>query len=517
MKSIDKFVLVLVASLALLLAGCGGGSSTTTPPVDPGPTAGEMAIMQAQTALTNAEAGLSGATTDAAMLAAYRAIQTAADNLVTALSTHGGSAADIAAAARKSGNAKAMADDLAEKVADAEMEANMAMVATAAKLYAGISASGGTGDDTRTAVYNTTDNADIDVTIGTGTAVTLSEDEDVTVAAHHGWEGQMFTAEPEGDEGTYEAVVYSHVGEAMEGKKFGGAAANDEFEYALTDGALSIDTSATGVPARVALPGVTRTAGTETFNLPDPNPNNEQVITVPGSFHGVTGTYNCDTGAGRDQACSASVAASGFTLTGTWTFTPDDPNTRLMDVPDNMYASYGWWIHKSEDGETFTASAFAANRGDVTAAAAIDTLQGTATYSGGAAGKYALHSTTGGTNDAGHFTADAMLQADFGDDMITGTIDNFVGADGESRNWSVELMETDISATGVIDGLDDASAEVGTAWTIDGTAGATGGQWRGNLYENGDDGVPSIGTGTFYSEFGRDGKMVGAFGVNLDD
>ena len=38
MKSTEKFVLVLVASLGLLLAGCGGGSSTPSPAPDPEPT-----------------------------------------------------------------------------------------------------------------------------------------------------------------------------------------------------------------------------------------------------------------------------------------------------------------------------------------------------------------------------------------------------------------------------------------------------------------------------------------------
>lgn len=464
--------------------------------------------MQAQTALTNAEAGLSGATTDAAMLAAYRAIQTAADNLVTALSTHGGSAMDIAAAARKSGNAKAMADDLADKIADAETKANMAMMATAMKLYTGISAPGGSGADTRIADYASA-NDGLDVTIGTDTAVNLSEDEDATVDANHGWEGMMFTAEPTGDAGTYEAVVYSNVDEPMEGAKFNDATAG--YSLDATTGETGDVTTLTGhMTDRVASPSFDQSAGTKTFELPE----NAKRVVIPGSYRGVDGTYYC----APTATCSATVEAEGFTLAGgTWTFKPDNPESRFMDVPDTDYVSYGWWIHKSEDGETFTASAFTSIRGTVAAASGIDTLKGTATYSGGAAGKYALHSSTGGTNDAGHFIASAMLQADFGDDMITGTIDNFVGADGESRNWSVELMETDINPAGIIDGQDTGNAEVGTAWTIDGTAGATGGQWRGHLRANGADGVPSIGIGTFYSTFGQDGKMVGAFGVNKDD
>ena len=80
------------------------------------------------------------------------------------------------------------------------------------------------------------------------------------------------------------------------------------------------------------------------------------------------------------------------------------------------------------------------------------------------------------------------------------------------------MMEQGINATGVILG-DDGTGTVGTdekmtKWTIDGTPGDAGGEWSGNLYENGDDGVPKVGTGTFFSEYGNDGRMVGGFGVN---
>ena len=545
MKSIDKFVLVLVASLALLLAGCGGGSSTT-PPEDTGPTAGEMAITQAEMALTNAEAGLSGATTDAAMLAAYRAIQTAADNLVTALSTHGGSAADIAAAARKSGNAKAMADDLVDKIANAQMEANTAMAVTAAKLYAGIAAQNGAtatvaagtalSDGERAAAYNdasvpstvtpaATADTRIMVGIGTDTPVALSEDKDATVAANHGWEGKMYTASPD-DDGTYEAVVYSNVGEPTMGKKFGSAATvpgdgTGDYEYQLdaadrdnnANKALTI-VAATHA-AQIALPSVTRTAGKETFKLPEQNPSGEQFITVHGSLHGVSGVFSC--APTPADGCTAAVAAKGFTLEGgTWLFIPSNPDARVTDVPDANYASYGWWIHKSEDGNTFTASAFVDEKGNVPAAAGLNTLQGTAKYRGGAAGKYALSSSTGGTNDAGHFTARATLEADFSDNSITGTVDNFMGADGMSRDWSVELKEAAIAPTGGITRAGADQTDNDTAWTIGGTAADASGTWSGTLFDNGNDDVPKVGTGTFYTEYSTGGKMVGAFGVNKE-
>ncbi len=527
MKSTDKFVLVLVASLALLLAGCGGGSST--PPPDPGPSPAQMAIDDAKAALVEAEAAVSSAMTDVAMAAAYRAIENAANALVAALTTHGGSSAEIAAAARTGGNAKAMADSLDMKNAEAQKAADMAMAATAAKLYAGISAPvANTVSETatiRAAAYNeagTPTGSAVDTHIsvfnGSTTAVSLSEDKMAMIADNHGWAGKRYTASPTGD-GMYEAMVYSNVEAPKQGKKFGSADAvpNDNFQYQLdaADRNGNANKALTYVvadhAADVSLPSVTRTAGTETFHLPDPNNGGAQFINVPGMLHGVSGTFSCDPTTDAD-GCTAAVAAKGFTLGGgTWLFIPSNAEARVTDVPDADYVSYGWWIHKSADG--ITASAFVDHKGAVpTAASNLDTLQGTATYSGGAAGKYALSSSTGGTNDAGHFTASATLEADFSDNMISGTIDNFMGADGMSRDWSVELKKAAIAATGGITRTDDND----TAWTIGGTAASASGEWSGTLYDNGDDNVPQVGTGTFYTEYGMDGKMVGAFGVNKE-
>ena len=53
-----------------------------------------------------------------------------------------------------------------------------------------------------------------------------------------------------------------------------------------------------------------------------------------------------------------------------------------------------------------------------------------------------------------------------------------------------------------------------TKWTIGETAADAAGRWSGTLYDNGDDDVPMIGTGTFVSTYSTEGRMVGAFGVN---
>ena len=261
------------------------------------------ALMGASTTLQSALAALSGSTPTQAQL-------DAANNAVTALNAAITAGADLtddekAPYQREANNAAApirtaqMAFDDAED--EDEKTANAAMAVTASKLFVGIGAAPlvDTGDGVRTAAYSGTNDADITVTFDPDLTETGSTDDtqilkadDTTVADLHGWKGKRYTAAPTGGD-MYEAVVYSNVEPPKQSKKFGGAAANDEFEYGLTDGALAIDTSTAGVSARIALTGVTRTAGTETFKLPDPNPNDATAITVPGSYHGVSGTYKC--------------------------------------------------------------------------------------------------------------------------------------------------------------------------------------------------------------------------------
>ena len=421
-------------------------------------------------------------------------------------------------------------EDRDEKIADAATEA---MKARAAKLHAGISAAtdNSSAETRRFAAYAGTNDSQIAVTIGTADAVNLSEDKKTMVAAHQDWTGKRYTAEPEGEAGTYEAVVYSNVAAPTPGRKFGstepGSGNNRPYEYLLAGGELS-EANADGVggtgdafvPTRVAFEGVTRTAGTETWHLPDPNNLGQTEIKIPGSYHGVSGDYYCTPATAAD-GCSADVAAGGFTVAAgdTWTFTPDSADARVLDAVDIAYASYGWWIHVSEFGQTMTASVFVDEKGTASTAVDIANLvAGTATYMGGAAGKYALSSTTGGTNDAGHFTARVRLEADFAADNITGTIDKFMGADGESRDWEVSLMNSNIAdAGGAIAGDPNDSTDTGaqmTAWTIGDAAADAAGSWSGTLREEGTDGVPEVVTGMFYSEYGTAGKMVGAFGAN---
>ena len=493
------------AAVGLALAGCGGGS--------------DDGLSQSEEQQLRDDAAAEAATLLARIMELEEALGLEpGDDVGDSVADLNERIAELEAAAEK----KRLADEAAaeeKRLAD-EAAANAAMAATAAKLYVGISAP--TGDVTspaatdRAAAYNTGGTA---VLVSAGlpadspVAVTLSEDKKTMVAAHHGWTGKRY-ADPAGDD-MYEAMVYSNVGEPTMGKKFGSAATvpgdgTGDFAYQLTDGSLAIDTSTTAVQMLVASSRFDQSAGTKVFKKGD----NDIAAMIPGSYHGVSGTYSC-TPAAETNACSSTVAEDGFMLGGgTWTFKPGDANARVTSMPDAIYASYGWWIYKSADDKAYIASAFVDDKGDVSDAASLDALKGTATYMGGAAGKYALSSSTGGTNDAGHFIARATLEADFTDNSITGTIDNFMGADGMARDWSVELKEAALAATGGITRTGTGEEDNDTVWTIGGTAADASGEWSGSLQDNGDDGVPKVGTGTFYSEHGRDGHMVGAFGVN---
>ena len=522
----NLITLCVAAVFALGLAACGGGDAPKTVDngdmMQPDPAiAQRAAIKTAIDTASSAVAAVGDEATDAQVMAADTAVAAARKAVMDAANVPAAEkAANTGTVDALAGRLAAAKKDRKDAMDKADMAAKMAMMATAMKLHTGISApmGDGTGNDDRHAAYGTGDDAGkIAVTFGTGeaagTAANLSEDKKAMVADNHGWMGKKYTRTMPAAAGMYEAVVYSNVGDPKPGKKFGSAAAVTEtgaFQYQLADGELAIDTSTAAVQALVASSSFDQSAGTKAFKLP----TNMVRVMVSGTYHGVSGTYNC-TPTGADTNCSATVAAKGFTLGGgAWTFKPADPNARVTSMPDTAYASYGWWIHKSADGKSFTASSFVADMGTVPAASGIDTLRGTATYMGGAAGKYALYSSTGGTNDAGHFTAKAMLEADFNTDMVSGTIDGFMGADGEARNWSVELKKSGVNATGTILGADGTGDAMMTVWTIDGTPAAAAGNWSGMLKDNGMDGVPKVATGTFYSMYDMAGKLVGAFGAN---
>ena len=362
-----------------------------------------------------------------------------------------------------------------------------------------------------------------------GNNIILKEDKDAALADNHGWEGRRYTASPAGSGGTYEVVLYSNVEEPKQGEKF-----STEYSANFSSGTLN-ETTTEGAAGWVASPSFDHTAGLKRFKLPE----NRIAVIIPGSYRGVAGAYHCTPGTGT---CAASFAGGGgFDLGGVdadgftadkaaWTFRPADANARVMSAPDTQYQSYGWWLYKSADGKTWTGSHAIASEGasqlvnsvvSLPNLTAFRALHGTATYRGGAAGLYAFSSATGGTNDAGHFTARTTLEADFTASEISGTVDQFKGADGQSRNWSVELeksgfQRSDRVGRPVLAQTPDPQPWPKTVWTIDGISATAAGGWNGQFYDSGDDGVPKVMTGRIRAEWGNEGWMWGAFGVDRE-
>ena len=111
------------------------------------------------------------------------------------------------------------------------------------------------------------------------------------------------------------------------------------------------------------------------------------------------------------------VRALSFSLAGlsplatTWTFTPTDKNA-VVKVTDQDYLSFGYWLSKKE-GEPTGFKVWYGGSSDVAATAALVTLNEKVTYTGAAAGKYVIKNDLHNTAQAGYFTADAKLTADF--------------------------------------------------------------------------------------------------------
>ena len=221
-------------------------------------------------------------------------------------------------------------------------------------------------------------------------------------------------------------------------------------------------------------------------------------------------------------ACRSQVdGEGGIILTGGWTFKPD--KNAMTSTPDNSYVAYGWWSRETATG--VDVATFVIERGTSTEVSTTDSVTGTASYKGGAAGKYAINNPLGNGSEAGAFTAAATLTAKFGSATAEGTISGMLTdfkAGGMDKDWTVTLKGagTESGAPILTGGFGDNSTttdvnESATVWTIGGTAADASGMWSGDFYEAGEGtgDAPMTAAGTFSSEYGNAGRMVGAFGA----
>ena len=265
---------------------------------------------------------------------------------------------------------------------------------------------------------------------------------------------------------------------------------------------------------RIVIDGFTGTSGQLTPPGARTTTNNDITThTWPGSYYGVPGTYSC-TGAPAD--CQVSRHADEKRkLVGMWTFTVTAANADMeVTAADNTYSYYGWWLNKASGGYQFDHFfGSSSTRGALIPAAGTsgtDDATGTATYTGGAAGKYAIYSTTPKAAESGDFTANVMLTADFDVPTmttITGTIDKFMVDGSEKEGWEVGIEKNTNNSSSSTANIFKGIAN----WTIGENKGA--GSWSAGFRDAGTDGVPKIVVGGF--DVANDSaEMIGAFGAS---
>ena len=311
------------------------------------------------------------------------------------------------------------------------------------------------------------------------------------------------------------------------GASFGGT--ETAFEMAYVRATRTLNLGASVMNNFIIAADMFPTAGTTTYTGSAPA-TDVQAVVFPGTYQGAEGNYHC----GDAAACSATRNANGsLTLGGDWDFVHEEG--AMITSPDGNFLYFGWWLQKDASDTPALASAFTGfvspdgmNPFPVADVSAVVT--GTADYAGHAAGKFAISNPIG-DDDAGHFTADAMLSATFGASAapnfggVSGTLDNFMANEAEV-DWEVTLLRRDwdtMTPFGATQApMDDPTTTgfdeslVGTIWSVDGATADASGSWSAQMYdETPDDGsnVPTSVTGTFESHFGAFVTMVGAFGA----
>ena len=239
-----------------------------------------------------------------------------------------------------------------------------------------------------------------------------------------GWAGTSYAHTNAGTKVVNEAVVYTNRGPgatvsfAKRGNNLADANEGTAPAFTAIKGSLTVVTTGTIHSAahitRVMADAFTH-SGTQNHALN----GDTGIFTTRGTYDGAPGVYRCT---GECSSTNANGKGSPSALGGTWHFKPDAGANAKAHAPDATYLYYGWWVSKDKDGGPTAASAFTGIVGDGTSiqggttslATNPNTLGGSATYAGHAAGKFAMSNALDGTGSGGHFTADATLTAKFG-------------------------------------------------------------------------------------------------------
>ena len=272
--------------------------------------------------------------------------------------------------------------------------------------------------------------------------------------------------------------------------------------------------------------------------------------TFAGSVRGLAGTFSCT---GMPCTPPVPVAADDDAVSSTemWAFVPTvtegtiDIADGAPESKDDGYVHFGWWLNMQGDDvdDGFDVQAFAGATGyDGFEGGNSTTVTGSATYTGGAAGKWAIASTTEDRTEGGHFTATATLGVDFdantaapGDDAnkngvtVSGSITDFMTGATSRPSWKVTLTyDGNDGVEGVQPSMmlpttftdADAGTEAKTKWTTGGAVDGMG-TWEATFHgSEKDTGHPMAVVGTFNAAIGGGaigdgaiGRIQGAYGA----
>ncbi len=495
------YIAALLAGM-LALAGCGGGSSTVE--VTP------ATVTAAQTAITAANTAVDAltATSDQVDVNAADGLITAAEEAIAKAPE--GERATLTAMLADSNRQIAIHNDrfTDDGITPAQLaELCKADGVTVNDAGDGCIADTSIADQTKKeadylAIFNALNGPIIGAATATQTSFTSSWDGSTAVS---------YTEADAEDQDNHKSASISMQGakfsELTTGSEGNGVERNsdgDDDILELTDGAdkdyVMFSGISTGQQETHEKKNIVKVGGTDMI-----------AFVVSGSYRGVTGTYQCT---GADCTTSlAGDAAGNLVFEGTWQFKATDEDARITDQD---VVTYGWWTNTaSAPGSVLQAGLFSDREktGHVDARYAGG---GSATYKGEALGQYVMSA-----DNFGAFTADATLTADFtGTNTLEGMINGFKDADGgDLTGWEVKLHKTNIAVNGTFSGTQTGAENARQArWNIGDKKGAAG-NWQGALY--GPEGTstnkyPTHAAGEFSAQHGPTGRMIGAFGAELE-
>ncbi len=505
MRTMKHWAIAAMTATALALAGCGGGGGSPQSATDGATQVEQIATLQGQINALRAELGLPAIDIDD-LTGSVTALENQVRDLTKQVNDEKDNA-NKAATIAMTAKGKAIFGVL-DPLGDSATPADASIAGTTPLVSARY---GGTTRLTGTNLKTFLDGAGVadslvDIDATTNTAFTSAQaGTSVSLAANNGFSGTMLTWEDTTRADTM--FVYTDIA-ASSSKLFSEVHGGGGQELALS-------TTAHAGVAGAAFDG--RDGGTVEH---EPNAKSTEaaatndVVMLPGTYSGATGSYQCT---GAD--CTSSVNANGTIAFGGgagWTFTAN--TGAMVSIADPAYMTFGWWMRdiKTSSDPLDAVTVFHGPRGG-TAVGDVDALTGEADYEGGAAGKYAWRDRVADTAHGGHFTAKASLAANFDTNMMNGSIFGFrLGDDGTDPGWTVTLMPHAIStADGSV-----ARADSSTQWAVGSSKADAAGGWQAQLSNTGksrNDNLPTGVSGTFNANFNEQGRMLGAFGANIEN